>query len=509
VKRPGLALLLAVVPGLAPAADLVVDAPADAAADLVGDRGTVAVDSTALKAKAAGYLDAQAALLGRTNRKIWSWSETSLDEGRSSAELQRLLAANGFKVEAGVAGMPTAFVASYGSGRPVIGILAEFDALPGVSQAATGEAAPGPNPASGHACGHSAFGVGSAGAALAIKQLIAAGELRGTVKLYGTPAEETAIGKVYMLRAGLFKDDDVIFTWHPSSLTLAPNGTTMSLVNVKFRFRGTSSHAALQPFAGRSALDAVELMNVGANYMREHVRDDARIHYVVTDGGGQPNVVPPTAESWYYIRAYEFGDVVRYFQWLREIAEGAAKMTQTELASIDVQSETHNVIPVPELVRLVHSNLTTVGAPQWTEAELSLARATQMNFGDPSRRTPPAPGTPALSTRIEPLAEVPSKGASSSDVGDISWHVPVANLMVAAYGYGLPAHSWPVVAATGSSIGDKALVVAAKVIAASAIDLYRDPELLQRVREDYRRVRGDAPWQTLIPEGQAAPASVR
>jgi len=240
VKRSGFAWLLVALPGMAMAADPEV--------------GAVAVESTTLKATSASYLDSQAALLGRTNRKIWSWSETSLDEGRSSAELQRLLAANGFKVEAGVAGMPTAFVATFGSGRPVIGILAEFDALPGVSQAATGESMPGPNPAAGHACGHSAFGVGSTGAALAIKQLLASGQLRGTVKLYGTPAEETAIGKVYMLRAGYFKDDDVIFTWHPSSLTVVPYGTTMSLVNVKFRFRGAASHAALQPFAGRSAL---------------------------------------------------------------------------------------------------------------------------------------------------------------------------------------------------------------------------------------------------------------
>ncbi len=465
-------------------------------------------DNDPTKAKARSYIDTQAELLSRTNRRIWSFAETSLDEVRSSAELQKLLAANGFTVEAGVADMPTAFVATFGSGKPVIGILAEFDALPGVSQAASGEAAPGPNPAAGHACGHSAFGVGSTGAAMAIKQLIAAGDLHGTVRLYGTPAEETAMGKIYMLRAGYFKNDDVIFTWHPSSLTLAPYGTTMSLVNVKFRFQGQSSHAALQPFAGRSALDAVELMNSGVNFMREHVRDDARIHYVITRGGDQPNVVPAQAESWYYIRAHEFGDVDRYFKWIREIAEGAAKMTQTKLEAVDVQSEMHNIIPTPALVRLVHDNLTAVGPPQWSEAELRLARATQTNFKDPSRSGPP-PGTPAMSERIEPMMERPAKGASSSDVGDISWFVPVANLMVAAYAYGVPTHTWPVVAATGSSIGDKALLVAAKVIASSAIDLYRDPDLLQRVREDYRRARGDSPWRTLIPDGQKAPVTVR
>jgi aminobenzoyl-glutamate utilization protein B len=468
-----------------------------------------AAGADALKAQATRYLDSQSALLAQTNRRIWSFSETSLDEGRSSAELQRVLAENGFEVQAGVAGMPTAFVARFGSGRPVIGILAEFDALPGLSQSAAGEPAPGPNPAAGHACGHSAFGAGSTGAALAIKQLIATGQIKGTVKLYGTPAEETAIGKVYMLRAGYFKEDDVIFTWHPSSLTQVPWGTTMSIVNAKFRFRGTSSHAALQPFAGRSALDAVELMNVGVNYMREHVRDDARIHYVITNGGGQPNVVPADAEAWYYVRAYDFGDVARYFDWVRQIAEGAARMTQTELAAVEVQSELHNMIPTPELVRLVHRNLLAVGPPRWTEEELRLARSTQTNFQDPSRRAPPKDGTPALAAGIEPLPTTPSKGASSSDVGDVSWFVPVANLFVASFGYGLPQHSWPVVAATGSSIGDKALLVAAKTIAASAIDLYRDPSLLRRVREDWRRARGDSPWQTLIPEGQAAPATVR
>lgn len=465
--------------------------------------------AAALKARAQAYLDTRAADLGAANRRIWSLAETALDEAGSSAELQALLAAEGFKVDAGVAGLPTAFVATYGSGRPVIGILAEFDALPGVSQAAAATPGAGPNPAAGHACGHSAFGVGSAGAALAIKQLLADGSLRGTVRLYGTPAEETAIGKVYMLRAGYFKDDDVVFTWHPGDRTLAPNGTSMSLVNVRFRFRGQPAHAALQPFSGRSALDAVELMNTGVNFMREHVREDARIQYVITSGGGQPNVVPADAESWYYIRANEFRDVVAYFEWIRDIATGAARMTRTELAAVTVESEMHNLITTPELTRLVHANLTAVGPPPWSEADLRFARATQTNFADPARPGPPPAGTPALSDRIEPLLAQPVRGASSTDVGDISWFVPVGTLLVAGYGYGLPTHTWPVAAATGSPIGDKALLVAAKTIAGSAIDLYASPELLERVRADHRRARGDAPWQTLIPAGQPAPVPPR
>ena len=462
----------------------------------------------ALKKESQAFLDSQAEILGAANTKIWTWAETSLEESKSSLELQQLLKSNGFEVRSGIAGMPTAFVASYGSGKPVIGFLAEFDALPGVSQAASPVPGPGPNAAAGHACGHSAFGVGSTGAAIAIARLIAAGKISGTVKLYGTPAEETGIGKVYMLRDGWFRDDDVIFAWHPGSMTLVPYGTSMALVNVKFRFRGQAAHAAAQPWAGRSALDAVELMDAGVNMMREHIREDARIHYVITKGGDQPNVVPPEAEVWYYIRAYSFTDVTAYFEWVREIAEAAARMTRTQLEAVEIQSEIHEIIPVRTLAETVYSNLQEIGPPQWTESELEFARQTQLNFLDPSRNGRKAPEM-ALSSRIEPLPENPIRGSASTDVGDISWFVPVANVMVASYGYGLPTHSWPVVAATGSSIGNRALLLAAKTLVNSAIDLYTDQQLLDRVKADFRQTRGDQPWQTLIPEGQVAPARVR
>lgn len=464
--------------------------------------------NAALKSRAFEWLDARSGSLGQVNRRIWSYAETSLQESRSARELRDLLAAEGFRVEEGVAGMPTAFVATYGSGRPVIGILAEYDALPGVSQAAAPEPAAGPNPAAGHACGHSAFGVGSTAAALAIARLIADGSLRGTVRLYGTPAEETAIGKVYMLRDGYFRDDDVVFAWHPGSMTLVPYGSSKAMVSVKFRFRGSAAHAAAQPHAGRSALDAVELMNAGVNAMREHVREDARIHYVITRGGDQPNVVPADAEVWYYIRADRFADVVNYFGWVRDIAEGAARMTRTELAAAHVDSEMHEVLPVRSLAELVHRNLTAIGPPAWSDAERAFARTTQRNFRDPNGVRYDQSPVP-LSERIEPLPDQPVRGGASTDVGDVSWFVPVGNVMVAAYGYGLPTHSWPVVAAMGTSIADRALLTAAKTIAASAIDLYRDPELLARVKADFTATRGDTPWETLIPAGQPVPAQVR
>ncbi|MEE4184387.1 MAG: amidohydrolase [Gammaproteobacteria bacterium] len=469
---------------------------------------TVAADNSALKAAAMDYIDAESAILAQTSRAIWSYAETSLEESQSSAVLQDLLRASDFEVEAGVAGMPTAFVATYGSGAPVIGILAEYDALPGVSQAATPTPQTGPNPLAGHACGHSVFGAGSAGAALALAELMRTGKLSGTLRLYGTPAEETGIGKVYMLRAGLFDDVDVMLGWHPGSMTLVPYGTSMALVNVKVRFRGAAAHAAAQPYAGRSALDAVELMNMGVNMMREHVKDDARIHYVITNGGGQPNVVPPEAEVWYYIRAYKFTDVVAYFERFKEIAAGAAQMTQTAVEAIEIQSEIHEMIPVRSLAEVMHANLTAIGPPAWSAAELEFARATQKNYVANALSQLPA-DAPALHAEILPLPPQPIKGSASTDIGDISWFVPVGNVMVAGYGYGLPTHSWPVVAASGSAIGDRALIVAAKAIAATAIDIYRDPELLAAIQADFKATRGTAPWQTLIPEGQQAPRQVR
>jgi aminobenzoyl-glutamate utilization protein B len=467
-----------------------------------------AADVAQMKRDAWSWLDGQTARLETANQNIWSFAETSLEETRSSQELQALLAEAGFEVEAGVANMPTAFVASYGKGGPRIGILAEFDALPGVSQAAEPSPQLGPNPAAGHACGHSIFGVGSVGAALAIKELIAAGDLDGTVILYGTPAEETGIGKVYMLRDGYFKNDDVILNWHPGDKTSASFGNTKAIANVKFRFTGSAAHASAMPWSGRSALDGVELMNVGVNYMREHIKPDARIHYVITKGGGQPNVVPPDAEVWYYIRADKFTDVVNYFEWIKQIAEGAALMSRTTLEPVEIQSELHEMIPVRVLAEQTHKNLEAVGVPMWDETEVAFARTTQMEFQDPFGRTM-TDETPALSTVIEPLPDEATPARASTDVGDISWFVPVGGLRVASYGYGLPTHSWPVVAATGTTIGTKALVTAAKTMAATAIDLYPDPELMQQVKDDWKKYRGTAPFQTLIPEDQQAPESVK
>jgi aminobenzoyl-glutamate utilization protein B len=261
------------------------------------------------------------------------------------------------------------------------------------------------------------------------------------------------------------------------------------------------AHASTSPHQGRSALDAVELMNVGVNYMREHVKEDTRIHYVVTDGGGQPNVVPPEAEVWYYLRADKHADVEEYYTWLREIAEGAAAMTRTKLTAVQVDADMHEVLPNRALAELVHRNLEIVGAPKFTGDEKAFARTTQAPLGRTFDR--------ALSEVVEPMPAQPEQGVASTDVGDISWFVPVGQLTAATHTYGAPGHSWQIVACTGGSIGEKGMMVAAKALAATAIDLYTMPELVEKARADFKAIRDPLKYVTLIPEGQKAPKAIR
>ncbi len=455
----------------------------------------------AAKKTAFGWIDANAETLKRVNRNIWNYAETGLQEFKSSRELIDLLKANGFSVEEGIAGMPTAFVASYGSGRPVIGILAEYDALPGLSQDATPQRKERAGAAAGHACGHSVYGTASAAAAIAAKEVLESGVARGTIRLYGTPAEETGIGKTYMLREGFFKNDDVVFGWHAGDRTASRYSYSKANVSVKFRFSGLAAHASSSPHQGRSALDAVELMNNGVNFMREHIKEDARLHYVITDGGGQPNVVPPEAEVWYYIRANKHADVEKYFQWVKDIADAAALMTRTELTTVKVEADMHEVLPNRTLAEVIHRNLELVGAPQFSEEEKAFARQTQAPLEGEFNKP--------LSEGIEPLPDKLGQSLASTDTGDISWLVPVGRLRVASYTFGAPGHSWQIVACTGSSIGEKGMMVAAKTLAASAIDLYLSSELVERAQADFKKIRQPLKFITLVPEGQRAPKTIR
>lgn len=472
-----------------------------AAALLVAAAPASDAQAPAAKTAAIAWLDGNASTWQRINRNIWTWAETGLEETRSARELMDVLQSHGFTVQAGVAGMPTAFVASYGTGRPVVGILAEYDALPGLSQDASPERKERVGASAGHGCGHSVFGTASTAAAIAAKRAIESGAARGTIRLYGTPAEETGIGKTYMLREGLFKDADAILSWHAGDTTTPAYNYTKANVSVKFRFAGLPAHASVSPHEGRSALDAVELMNVGVNYMREHVKEDARIHYVVTHGGGQPNVVPPHAEVWYYLRADRHADVEEYFVWLREIAEGAARMTRTKLEAVQVDADMHEVLPNRAIAEAIHANLELVGAPAFTEDEKAFARKTQEPLGRTFDR--------ALSEVVEPMPASPGQGVASTDVGDISWFVPVGQLTAATHTYGAPGHSWQIVACTGTTIGEKGMMVAAKALAATAIDLFTTPALVERARADFKAIRDPLNYVTLIPDGQKAPKTIR
>ena len=304
-----------------------------------------------------------------------------------------------------------------------------------------------------------------------------------------------------MLRDGLFKDADVILAWHAADRTASAYNYTKANVSVKFRFEGLPAHASASPHEGRSALDAVELMSVGVNYMREHVREDARIHYVITRGGGQPNVVPPEAEVWYYIRADKHADVERYFEWVHDIARGAATMTRTTLATVQVDADMHEVLPNLALSEIIQRNLELVGPPRFTDEEKAFARQTQAPLGREL--------AVALSETIEPLPDRPGQGVASTDVGDISWFVPVGQLTAATHTFGAPGHSWQIVACTGTTIGEKGMMVAAKALAGAAVDLYESPALVERALADFKKVREPLKYVTLIPDGQRAPKAIR
>lgn len=462
-----------------------------------------AAEPRASQQTALADVEARRDELAAVNKAIWEFAEVGLEERKSAALLVEKLKAAGFTVKTGVADMPTAFVAEFGSGKPIIGILAEYDALPGLSQKVSPERDPVTTAAPGHGCGHSGLGTAALGAAVAAKAAMEKHGLKGTIRLYGTPAEETLIGKVYMLLAGLFDDLDVCLHYHPSDRNDVWNGESKAAVSAKFTFSGVTSHASGSPEKGRSALDGVELMNVGTNFMREHLRPDARIHYVVTDGGGAPNVVPAKATVWYYCRADEHGDVEKNFAWLREIADGAAKMSRTSV-SVQIDTDCHEIIPNDPLAELLRTNLERIAAPTFTAEEETFARRLQAPVIEQTGNAIDL----ALDSAVHRAPR--NKGSSgSTDVGDISWKIPTAGLRTACFPSESPGHSWQNVASIGSSIGEKGIVYAAKVLAVTTLDLLEQPETIAAAKLDFQKRMQNRKYVTLIPAGQKAPASIR
>ncbi|HSC27178.1 MAG TPA: amidohydrolase, partial [Vicinamibacterales bacterium] len=394
----------------------------------VGWTGLAAQDP---KADVSAAIDASRERTERVALQIWEYAEVGYQEKRSSALLQEQLREAGFSIDAGVAGMPTAFVASYGSGKPVIGILAEFDALPGITQTAQPERSPAPGKDAGHACGHHLFGAGSTAAAIGVKNWLARSRQPGTIRLYGTPAEEGGAGKVYMVREGLFKDVDVVLHWHASDRNDASHSTSLANKSAKFRFHGVSAHAAGAPERGRSALDGVEAMDHMVNLLREHVPQETRIHYVITQGGSAPNVIPDFAEVFYYVRHPDPRQVQEIFERVEKAAQGAALGTGTRVEH-EIIHGIYAVLPNEPLARVMDANLRRVGGVKYDAAERSFAETLRRSLGD----DPPPVDSAA---EIAPFAFYRSGG--STDVADVSWVVPTAGVRTATWVPGTPSHS--------------------------------------------------------------------
>lgn len=426
------------------------------------------------------YLDVNGSKYTDLALAIWDKAELGYLETESSGLLQSVLVEEGFKVQAGIADIPTAFVASYGSGEPVIAILAEFDALPGISQSSEPhrDIIPGKN--SGHACGHHLFGAGSVAAAAAVKRWMQENKIAGTLRLYGTPAEEGGSGKVYLVRAGLFDDVDVVLHWHPGAKNSANPSRSLANKSARFKFTGISAHAAAAPERGRSALDGVEAMNYMVNLMREHVPQETRIHYVITSGGAAPNVVPDYAEAYYYVRHPNAGTLKEIWKRVLTVAEGAAMGTGTQL-EVEVMHGNHSLLPNETLAAAMHANLSRVGGVQYSTEERAYAKTitTSLNLDDDLTGT---------ENKIQALEM--SSGMGSTDVGDVSWLVPTTGLRTATWVPGTAAHSWQAIAAGGTSIGGKGMMVAAKTLALTALELFQDPEMVKAARDEMLQRRG-------------------
>jgi aminobenzoyl-glutamate utilization protein B len=444
-------------------------------------------------------LDAQYDKYKKIAFDIWGHAEVGYKEYKSSELLQKTLTDAGFSVQPGVAEIPTAFIATFGSGKPVIGILAEFDALPGLSQTADPVKTPRAGKVAGHACGHHLFGAASVAAAIEIKNTILKNKIQGTIKLYGTPAEEGGSGKVYMTRDGLFDGVDVVLHWHPGDGNSSNPSSSLANVSAKFRFKGISAHAAGAPDKGRSALDGVEAMDNMVNMMREHIPQETRIHYVITDGGKAPNVVPDAAEVYYYVRHPKRDVVKDIFERVVKAANGAAMGTETTV-EYEIIGGVHELLPLKSLSKLMHDNLTKVGGVTYTPEEIAFGQKIQQSFIAKSR-----PDL-AKAAAVDPyLDESYRSGGGSTDVGDVSWAVPTVGLRTATWVPGTPAHSWQAVACGGTDIGAKGMMVAAKTITCTAIDLLLDKTLIEKATAEWKTAKGaDFKYEPLL--GKRKPA---
>lgn len=423
---------------------------------------------------------------------VWGFAETAMKETKSSKILADYAEAQGFRVSRGVAEIPTAFIAEYGSGLPIIGILGEFDALPGLSQKAQATKEPLLTGAAGHGCGHNMFGAGSLGAALTIKELIAAGKLKGTIRFYGTPAEEDLAGKVYMARAGLFNDLDICLDWHPDYENKANMQSSQAIADYTISFKGKSAHAAADPWNGRSALDAAELFTTGINFMREHVKPSVRMHYVYKDGGQVPNVIPETAAVWLWIRDSKRSGVTEVSERMMNIAKGAALMAGVEY-DIKLNNGLYEILINETGAKALQDNMNIVGPISYTPEELAFADKIMKENGMEAK---------GINGAIKPLeVTLADPVGGSTDVGDVSYLVPEITLLATTAPYESPWHSWVVVASGGMSIGHKGMLFASKSLGTTMVDLFEKAALRKEIKEEFLKRKGKEVWKAMLPEG--------
>ena len=423
---------------------------------------------------------------------IWALAEEAFQEHKSSEILSNYAEKQGFTIERGVAGMPTAFVATYGTGKPVISVLGEFDALPGISQKAQPTKAALNKGAAGHGCGHNLFGAGSLGAAIAIKELIQKGDIKGTVKFFGTPSEEKYFGKIWMVNAGLWDDVDVNISWHPAAEIEADVQSSLALVDFKIEFFGQAAHASMDPWNGRSASDALEIYTTGINYYREHVRPTVRMHYHIQNGGQVVNVVPDYSRLWMRVRDTKRAGMMPVYKRTVEMVKGAAIMANVDY-KVSLISGIYEVLVNREGGKIMQANLELLGPITYTDKEIAFGKKIQEVTGK-KQTGMDSSIKPLLATREHP-------GGGSTDVGDVSWNVANINLGVTTAPKDTPWHSWAVVASGGMSIGHKGMKYAAKAMAMTMVDLFENPTLVKKVKAEYVKRKGNEVYKPIIPEG--------
>lgn len=449
------------------------------------------------KEKIVDFIDKKKDIFTYMSDQIWEFAETRFDLKKSADLICEMVIKEGFHVKRGIAGMKDAFIAEYGSGSPVIGILAEYDALTNMSQVCD-LAAPlsKEENGSGHGCGHHLLGIGAVAGAVGIKDYMEENQMASTIRLYGCPAEESGYGKAFMVRDGVFEGTDAALTWHPMAVTGMWDYSSLAVIQSYFRFKGRASHAAAAPEHGRSALDAAELMNIGVNFLREHIIDEGRIHYAFLDtGGSSANVVQPTATLYYFTRAPKMEQAQAIYERVIKVAKGAAMMTETEV-EIEFDSACANYIPNQELSKVMYENLKEVAPISYTEEELAYAKQFYDTLPDSTKAQV---GPEPISSALVPLTFPEKPLAGSTDVGDVSWAIPTAMAVVAGMPNGTPLHSWQWVATGKSSMAHKGMLTAGKTIALTALDLLQNPEILEKAKAEHHKNIGGKPYVSTIP----------